>query len=296
MGLSRWLWAHLVRWLTEEKPDDDVPTCDFERLSYEVRPGDAILVEGCSRVSDVIKMITQSPWTHSALYIGRLHDIDSHVMRARVQTYYDGDPGAQLIVEALMDEGTVVTPLSKYRRDHLRICRPRGLSPPDAQKVISYAISQLGKDYDVRQLLDLARFMFPWSVVPRRWRSSLFQHNAGAPTRNVCSTLMAEAFMAVRFPVLPVIEHHQDGRARFYKRNPRLFAPRDFDYSPYFNIIKCPYWGRVEHAPYHQVPWSADGVVFNRKNDPLKGSPASTGDIGDDAIGDNTPEPSQGKA
>ncbi len=97
--------------------------------------------------------------------------------------------------------------------------------------------------------------------------------------------------MSVRFPVLPVIEHHEDGRARFYKRNPRLFAPRDFDYSPYFNIIKCPYWGRAEHAPYHQVPWSTDGAVFNRKNDPLKGSPEPEDDIGDD-----TPEPAKGEA
>jgi len=269
IGLRSWLWNRLVDWLTYERTESSGSMCDFEHLSYDVRPGDAILVEGTARISDVIKMITQSPWTHSMLYIGRLHEIESHAVRARVQTYYDGDPGAQLVVEALMGKGTVVTPLTKYRRNHLRICRPRGLSPPDTQKVIAYAISQLGKDYDVRQLLDLARFMFPYGILPRRWRSTLFQHNAGTPTRNVCSTLMAEAFMSVKFPVLPVVKQHEDGETHFYRRNPRLFAPADFDYSPYFDIVKYPFWGRDEHAPYHHVPWSQDETVYNNEHEPL---------------------------
>jgi hypothetical protein len=289
-GLKQWLWGHLVAWLTREHSVGDTPLCDFERLSYEVRPGDCILVEGNSNVSDVIKMITQSPWTHSMLYIGRLHDIQSHAMRVRVQAFYDGDPGAQLVVEALMGKGTVVTPLAAYRRDHLRICRPRGLSPSDAQKVINYSISQLGKDYDVRQMLDLARFMFPYGILPRRWRSSLFQHNAGVPTRNVCSTLMVEAFTTVNFPVLPVVKLHEDGKMRFYQRNPRLFAPRDFDYSPYFDIIKYPYWGSREHAPYHQVPWSKDAVIYNDQHEVLEGAKDT-----DDAPGPVVPEPAKGE-
>ena len=159
-----------------------------------------------------------------------------------------------------MDEGTVITPLSKYRRDHVRICRPRGLSPPDAQKVISYAISQLGKDYDVRQLLDLARFMFPYGILPRRWRSTLFEHNAGRPTRTVCSTMMAEAFAQVQFPIRPVLHQDDDGNIRMFRRNEKLVTPPDFDFSPYFNVIKYPLLDLDELGVYRKLPWDRTGV------------------------------------
>ncbi len=69
----------------------------------------------------------------------------------------------------------MVNPLSKYRDDSLRICRAGGLSRQDAQRVLKFALQHLGFEYDLRQLLDLARFLFPYSVIPRRWRSSLFR-------------------------------------------------------------------------------------------------------------------------
>jgi hypothetical protein len=95
----------------------------------------------------------------------------------------------------------------------------------------------------------------------------LFQHNAGGPTRTVCSTLMAEAFASVNFPVLPIVEQDDQGHLTFYKRNPRLFAPRDFDYSPYFDIIKYPFVA-VTAAAYKDLPWEEeDGVYCNREGD-----------------------------
>jgi hypothetical protein len=63
-GLKAWLARTITNWLTVEKPTDRTPLCDFERIRYEIRPGDVLLVEGHTRVSDVIKNITQSPWTH----------------------------------------------------------------------------------------------------------------------------------------------------------------------------------------------------------------------------------------
>lgn len=67
-----WLWENLCIWLVKEDESTTTPLCDFNRLSYELRLGDIILVEGRSRFSRVIKMITQSAWTHSALYMGRI--------------------------------------------------------------------------------------------------------------------------------------------------------------------------------------------------------------------------------
>lgn len=260
---SQWLGRQITRWLTKEGPPGDSPLCDFNRLSYELRPADVILVEGRSRVSDVIKIITQSPWTHSALYIGRQYDIRDPDLQDRVRFFHRGDPDEQLLLEAIMGQGTILTPLSRYRNDHLRICRPAGLAPKDAEQVVRYAIRHLGTDYDVRQLLDLARFLFPWYFMPRRWRSSLFQHHAGKPTRAVCSSLLAEAFGSVNFPVLPFIDRRDDGTVRFFKRNPRLFAPRDFDYSPYFHIIKYPYLGMDDLGVYRKLPWGDESLVYN---------------------------------
>ena len=41
-----------------------------EALVYALRPADIILVEGNSRVSSVIKYLTQSTWSHAAMYVG----------------------------------------------------------------------------------------------------------------------------------------------------------------------------------------------------------------------------------
>ncbi len=261
--IAAWLWERLCSWLMHESPPGASPLCDFRRLCFELRPGDIVLVEGRSRVSEVIKQITQSAWTHSALYIGRLSDIEDHSLRQRVRVYYRGDSNERLLVEALLGEGTVVVPVSKYRHDHLRICRPTKLSPKDANAVTGFTIRRLGTAYDVRQLLDLARFFFPWALMPRRWRSSLFHHNAGSPTRTVCSCLLAEAFSSVDFPILPFIDRGTDSNVRFFKRNPKLFTPKDFDYSPYFDIIKYPFLGIDDLGIYRRLPWADEDHLYN---------------------------------
>ena len=250
-------------WLTKEGPPPTSPLCDFKRLSYELRPADVLLLEGRSRVSNVIKAISQSTWTHAALFIGRIYDIRDPILQQKVRMAYHGDFNEPLMVEALLGQGTIIAPVSKYRRDHLRICRPTGLEPEDAQKVVAHAIQHLGMDYDMRHLLDLARFFFPWAILPRRWRSSLFEHNAGTPTRTVCSSLIASAFNSVNFPILPFINRDDDGSVRFFKRNPRLFSPRDFDYSPYFDIIKYPYMGMDDLSLYRRLPWSEADILYN---------------------------------
>lgn len=267
MGLKHILVNRVTRWLVKERPLSEMPLCDFDRLSFEIQPCDVLLVEGRSRVSDIIKNVTQTAWTHAALYIGRLHDIEDPTLRTLVRKFYDGDEGDQLLIEALLGQGTLIRPLEKYRGEHLRICRPRGLSPPDAQRVIEFCAHHLGAGYDIRHLVDLARFIYPYGVVPRRWRSTLFEYNAGISTRAVCSSMIAAAFTSVHYPILPVIQRDKDARLVFYKRNTRLFTPRDFDYSPYFDIIKYPILGLDDVALYRQLPWNQDGVVCNDEHD-----------------------------
>ena len=267
MGLIRWLSNKITKWLLAERTPNGIPLSDFKRIGYEVRLGDVILVEGRSHVSDVIKNITNSPWTHAALYIGRIHDIEDENLRDHLIRHHKGDVHDQLIIEALMGEGAVANSMKKYKNDHLRLCRPKGLSHDDMQNVAAYMIQQLGTPYDVRQLLDLARFMLPYAVLPRRWRSSLFRYHVGTPTRTVCSSMIASAFHSVQYPVLPVVHRTDDGQLRLYKRNTRLFTPCDFDYSPYFDIIKYPYLGFDNFAVYRSLPWNEDGVICNGEND-----------------------------
>jgi hypothetical protein len=261
--LHAWLWQRLTDWLTAEPRTAHEHLSDFDRLRYEIRPADVLLVEGRSRVSYIIKTITLSSWTHSALYIGRLSEIESPKVRTLVETHYEGDPNEPLVIEALLGRGAIVTPLSNYREHHVRVCRPTGLSRRDLQTVLLYAARQLGLGYDVRQILDLARFMFPYHLLPRRWRSSLFAHNAGEPTHTVCSTMLAAAFHSVHFPVLPILVHDEAGEVRLFKRNLKLFTPKDFDHSPYFNIIKYPLLAFDELAVYRTLPWSPDGLTMN---------------------------------
>ena len=246
----------IISWLNRVQPPQPFPLSDFGRLSQEAKPCDIVLVEGRSRISQVIKAVTQSPWSHAALYIGRLYDIEDPDARRLVQEAAGLPASEQLVIESLLGRGTLVRPLSTYQQDHLRLCRPHGLSGRDAQQVLAYATAQIGKAYDMRQVFDLLRFLLPWSLLPRRWRSTLFRQHPGEPTKTVCSTLIAEAFGAVQFPILPLVQRDEGDEVKLFRRNPKLCTPSDFDYSPYFQIIKYPFMDFSAHTSYRLLPWS----------------------------------------
>lgn len=258
-----WLWQKGINWLNAIPPNepDSGAYCNFDFLEHTVRPGDVILFAGKARVSKVIQMVTLSPWTHAAIYIGRISDIRDPVVREKLQAHYHGDPNERLVVESLLGQGTIVNPLRHYRQEHLRICRPSGLDWRDSEHVVNAAIDHLGLDYDVKQLLDLARFLFPYGILPRRWRSSLFQHNAGKPTHIICSSMIARCFQQVRYPILPVIRNNNNQPLSFSERNFRLVIPSDFDFSPYFEVIKYPAWNFSEQPVYRSLPWQIEEEV-----------------------------------
>jgi hypothetical protein len=259
--MIKWIGTAVVNWLKHKRPLPRTPLSDFERIRHEIKPCDVILVEGRSRVSDVIKQITQSAWSHSFLYIGRLHDIEDPQLRERLGKFYHGNADRQLIIESELGLGTIVRVLTAYEGEHLRICRPRSLRYSDSQKVIAYAIGRLGTAYDVRQIFDLARFLFPWAVLPRRWRSSLFSTNPGENTQTVCSTMIAEAFGRIQFPILPLVKLEDGGDMQLYMRNPKLCTPSDFDYSPYFDIIKYPFLDFQHYADQRLLPWQGSATL-----------------------------------
>lgn len=264
MKLHHKLKIKLTNWLTKETPSAEISPHEFDLLKYEIRPGDVLLIEGQSRVSEVIRTITQSPWTHAALYVGRLHEIEDNHLRKTLAVHLKKRENVRLVIEGLLGQGIIVTPLSEYRHHRIRICRAIGISPPDVDLVIAYAIKSLGRRYNVRQLLDLARFLLPWSILPRRWGSSLFKTPTGEPESGICSSLLAEAFNSIHFPILPFLKGKDEfSGVELIKRNPHLFTPKDFDYSPYFEIIKYPVLNPAEETPYYRrLPWAQNGMLY----------------------------------
>ena len=68
--------------------------------------------------------------------------------------------------------------------------------------------------------------------------------------------MIAEAFDAVHFPILPLIKKTSNSGMQLFRRNPKLCTPSDFDYSPYFEIIKYPFLDFNQYTGYRLLPWN----------------------------------------
>ncbi|PPB80981.1 permuted papain-like amidase YaeF/Yiix C92 family enzyme [Albidovulum inexpectatum] len=255
-GKSNWLDRMLDRighWLASRlrRPCsgyDPYTPSDFETLCHVLRPGDVLLVEGGDRISTAIKYLTQSTWSHAAMYVG------SHLPDPG-----DGTPRHHL-VEVNLGEGCVSVPLSKYASYNTRICRPVGLTEEECAQVTGFMISRIGLKYDLRNILDLLRYFFPTPPVPVRWRRRMLAFGSGDPTRAICSSLIAQAFQSVRYPILPNVTRlkqrkgSRHARAEIlHIRHHALFAPRDFDLSPYFQIVKP---NLADSFDFHRLRWA----------------------------------------
>jgi hypothetical protein len=143
--------------------------------------------------------------------------------------------------------------------DHnLRICRPVGVEPEQLQAVVDFAESRLGHQYDLKNITDLVRYLIPLPL-PTRYRRRMIALGSGEPTRAICSTMIAEAYQSISYPILPHYADTQDrhGETRLEVRHHSLFVPGDFDLSPYFRIIKP----TIEQGfDYHQLTWSKESA------------------------------------
>jgi Permuted papain-like amidase enzyme, YaeF/YiiX, C92 family len=231
----RWLGGRLADYLSQERARGELAGLhDAAALASALRPCDVLLVEGNTRFSVAIKYLTQSTWSHAALFVGDALGAP-------------GDGGeAHVLIEADVRHGVRSLPLSAYAAAHTRICRPVGLAPQDAARVVEYAVSRLGDRYDLKNIVDLVRYLLPTPPVPSRFRRRMIALGSGDPTRAICSTLIAQAFQSVRYPILPKVERTKTGQPScdncyeeiLHIRHHSLFAPRDFDVSPYFEVVK----------------------------------------------------------
>lgn len=225
----------LARFLTKQvRQSIQVATISQEKLSKNLQPGDVLLVEGNARISVAIKYLTQSTWSHAALYIGDVLPSTAPWELPKV------------LVEADLKEGVRAISLAHYAQMHTRICRPVGLNDEDRKRVVDFVIARIGQQYDLKHVFDLVRYLLPTAPVPSRFRRRMLALGSGDPTRAICSTLIAQAFESVRYPILPEIQRswsddpmHADCYADIYHiRHHSLYTPRDFDISPFFDIIK----------------------------------------------------------
>ncbi|BCH28022.1 YiiX/YebB-like N1pC/P60 family cysteine hydrolase [Mesorhizobium sp. L-8-3] len=245
--IGRFLARRLVQ---ESSGYEPYTPSDPETLRRTLEPGDILLIEGNQRISAAIKYLTQSTWSHSALYVGdALPDPDDGTERRR-------------LIEVNLGEGCVAVPLSKYRTYNTRICRASGLTPEDREQVVRFMIERLGLKYDLKNIFDMLRYFMPAPPVPVRWRRRMIAFGSGDPTRAICSSMIAEAYGQIRYPILPEITR-APGRASaessysrseiLHIRHHSLYTPRDFDLSPYFRIVKP----TLEYGfDYRSVTWA----------------------------------------
>jgi hypothetical protein len=227
---------------------------DERRLKSRIRPGDVVLVDGDQRVSQAIKYLTMSPWSHSAMYVGSALLRDP-ANRKEVRQRFGGE-ARYLIVEALVDQGVVVSPLVKYIDFNIRICRPIGLTRERIETVVDHVLSRVGYTYDRRNVFDLFRYLLPVQLLPMRLREDALHFGSGRETETICSSLIAEAFDRVEHPILRMhIRRRAIVRGKLRQRifgrptrrawsgllkarHPTLCVPQDFDLSPYFDVVK----------------------------------------------------------
>ncbi|HCX34417.1 MAG TPA: lipo-like protein [Rhodocyclaceae bacterium] len=250
-GFQLWLGRAIGRYLSRRLHTQSASApSDPARLAATLRPADVLLVEGNTRVSAAIKYLTQSTWSHAALYVGNASGMRS----ARGE--------ALCLLEADILDGVRVVPLSEFDGLHTRICRPVGLSAEEVERVVRYACERIGYRYDLKNAFDLARYLLPMPPVPQRWRRRMLALGSGDPTRAICSTLIAQAFQSIRYPILPAVETVPSTDPDctgcmseiLHIRHHSLFAPRDFDVSPYFEVVKPTL---VDGFDHRSLTWAA---------------------------------------
>ena len=250
-GLRAWLTRRVTHFLSQPIGHyEQHYQTDVAQLKRHIRKGDILLVEGDQRVSSLIKYLTQSSWSHAALYVG-----DELVKRGgalrELAIEHFGDEAEHLVVEALMD-GVVASPLVKYAEHNTRLCRPHRLRGVHLRELLDETVASIGMRYDLRNILDLAVHLMVVSVLPGRYRRDALRFGSGYSGEVICTSLIGRIFHRVGFPVLPeVIFSGEAPRRRilsfrrrshrgaiFRRRDPTLLMPRDFDLSPYFEVVK----------------------------------------------------------
>lgn len=244
-SVKRAIGERLAAFLSKDLPGyQRLDAVAIDAVAATLEKGDIVLIDGNTRISTAIKYLTQSTWSHACLYVGE-----------------DGADSSQLnLLEADLKNGVHLTNLDHYANFNLRICRPVNLNAKEVDQLVEFARQRIGHQYDLKNVVDLIRYVIQKPVVPNRYRRSLISLGSGEPTKAICSTLIAESFQSIHYPILPR-RKKQSGKEGevplMYKRHFTHFTPRDFDLSPYFRIIKPTIENGFDH---HSLAWEANDL------------------------------------
>lgn len=227
------------------------PATPLHLLLASLKIADVILVEGNDRFSIAIKYLTQSTWSHAAMFVG------THIRPGQ-------SAPEPCFIEANVLDGVRIVGVEAFAGSHLRICRAIGLNDDARMRVAAHMFDHLGDQYDLRNIFDLARYLIPTPPVPQRLRRKMLSLGSGDPTRAICSTLVARAFHTLPFPILPMITQtpSEDPECPgcieeiLRVRHSSFFVPRDFDISPYFEVIKP---GLAPDFDHRRLRWATEG-------------------------------------
>ena len=112
---------------SRQKPYEKIIINNMQSLYQVIRKGDIVLVEGNSDISRMIKLLTQSSWSHSAFYVGdELIKNDSILKEQLVREF--GSGANHMVIEAFTGAGVIASPLHKYEDYNIRVCRPFGIT------------------------------------------------------------------------------------------------------------------------------------------------------------------------
>ena len=243
------LGTRLARYLSAPRPMRSLaPSPSSQSLRDTLQVGDVLLVEGHTRFSSAIKYLTQSTWSHSALFVGG--HLPQHAHNK-----------GHCFIESDTTQGVRSVGVEAFKDLNVRICRPIGLTGVERQQVAEYAISRIGDQYDLSHVFDLVRYLLPTPPVTQRFRRRMLALGSGDPTRAICSSLVAQAFESIRYPILPIIEEtplksgacHGCVEEVLHVRHYSLYTPRDFDVSPYFQVIKP---ALPKNFDFHRLRWA----------------------------------------
>ena len=213
------LLAALALFLTQPvKRYSPATTTDPGSLSAVLRNGDVLLTEGNTRAAALIKRITRSTWSHVSMYVGPLEE----------------GPDPRCIVEADIAQGVRAIRLSELEGLNVRVLRPIGLSDAVRSRLAEWVVSQIGGEYDLKHAWMLAR---SWLGVPPKSSAAAAPNGvAQSATRFICSTLLANAFALVGYPILPI----HTAVAAVSAADHRYVIPGDFERASVLEVVSPP--------------------------------------------------------
>jgi hypothetical protein len=175
----------LAHYLAQPVRHHSPASADPLSLAAVLLRGDVLLTEGNTRAAALVRRITRSTWSHVSMYVGPLED----------------GPDPRCVVEADVAAGVRAVRLSEFKGQRIRVLRPTGLGETERRRLADWVVSRIGNPYDLAHAWMLARrfLRLPQPSLSPSAPSAMAQ----SATRFICSSLLAQAFLLVGYPIAP---------------------------------------------------------------------------------------------